>query len=97
MALESSIQVACPGRSVKLPLHRFAGADGRDAPRLLIVAGVHGREHSGIRTAFTLIERLSGLSDMHGVIEILPIAKAADRPGQGPGVDTMSNSITATC
>ncbi|MBN2552094.1 MAG: succinylglutamate desuccinylase/aspartoacylase family protein [Spirochaetales bacterium] len=74
MAFGSSLEVACPGRSLKLPLHRFEGGDGRGGPRLLIVAGVHGREHSGIRTAFALIERLAGLSDIHGVIEILPVA-----------------------
>lgn len=74
MALGSTLEVACPGQSLELPLHRFTGGDGRGGPRLLIVAGVHGREHSGIRTAFALIERLSGLSDIHGVIEILPVA-----------------------
>jgi predicted deacylase len=74
MALGSSLEVACPGQSLQLPLHRFAEGDNRGSPRLLIVAGVHGREHSGIQTAYALVERLSQLSGLRGTIEILPLA-----------------------
>jgi predicted deacylase len=46
---------------------------GAGSPHALIVAGVHGREHTGILVAFRLIERLRELN-VTGRVEVLPVA-----------------------
>ncbi len=55
--------------SLALPLYRL----GTGSRRALVVAGVHGWEHSGIRVAYELAERLTNLS-LRGCVDILPIA-----------------------
>lgn len=46
---------------------------GAGLPHALIVAGVHGREHTSILVAFRLIERLRRLN-VTGRVEVLPVA-----------------------
>jgi predicted deacylase len=65
----STLHVNCKDGSVDLPLFRF----GEGGPRAVIVAGVHGREHSGVRVAYALAERLAALT-LRGTVEILPVA-----------------------
>jgi predicted deacylase len=74
MSSADSLEVVCRGHTLNLPLHRFGKGNGTGSFRMLIVAGVHGREHSGVQTAYALAERLSEVSDLHGTIEILPVA-----------------------
>lgn len=69
MAELQKLSVEFGDRSLELPLYRL-GAGSR---RALIVAGVHGREHSGIRVAYELAECLTNLS-LKGCVDILPIA-----------------------
>lgn len=41
---------------------------------MLVTAGIHGREHGGIRTAFALMETLNGVPELRGVVDVLPVA-----------------------
>jgi predicted deacylase len=100
----NALSVVCQGPSVELPIYRFDGEADTDTPRIMIVAGIHGREHGGIRTAYALLERLPDVPDLHGTIDVLPVANpesfAAERrenPVDGrnlgecfsaPGMDT---------
>ena len=70
----SALSVACRGHPLELPVHRFTDGVATETPRIMIVAGIHGREHTGIRTAYALMERLAGVSDLHGAIDVLPVA-----------------------
>lgn len=70
MCSTSTLSVAWDEHSLDLPVHRF----GDDAPGVLIIAGVHGREHSGIQVSYALAERLAEIPGIHGTIEILPVA-----------------------
>lgn len=45
---------------------------GRGERRVLIIAGVHGREHGGIQTAYELVERLASVR-LHGRVDVLPV------------------------
>lgn len=45
---------------------------GQGEPRLLIIAGVHGREHGGIQAAYELLGRLANMP-LHGQIDVLPV------------------------
>ncbi len=58
-------------RDARLSLPRYVFGDG--VRRALIVAGVHGREHSSILVAYRLAERLAR-ANLAGVVEILPVA-----------------------
>jgi predicted deacylase len=56
----------------------------------MIVAGVHGREHSGIQVAYALEERLAEIPGVQGSVEILPLAnpesfaaEARENPADG--------------
>jgi predicted deacylase len=53
-------------------IHYRLGADGENDWRVLIMAGVHGREHGGIQTAYELLQRLAGVT-LRGRVDILPI------------------------
>jgi predicted deacylase len=45
---------------------------GQGQRRLLIMAGVHGREHGGVQAAYELLERLAA-RPLRGQIDILPV------------------------
>lgn len=45
---------------------------GQGERRVLIIAGVHGREHGGIQTAYELVGRLAGMH-LHGQVDVLPV------------------------
>ena len=53
-------------------VHYRLGADEENNRRVLIMAGVHGREHGGIQTAYELLQRLAGVT-LRGRVDILPI------------------------
>ncbi len=53
---------------------------GQGERRVLITAGVHGREHGGIQTAYELVERLAEVGKQHvsgsrlrGQVDVLPV------------------------
>lgn len=48
------------------------GSNANGDRRVLIMAGVHGREHGGIQTAYEVLQRLSDRS-LHGRIDVLPV------------------------
>ena len=70
MSAASTLSVAWEEHSLDLPLHRF----GEGTTRCMIVAGVHGREHSGIQVSYALAERLAEIPGIQGSVEILPLA-----------------------
>jgi hypothetical protein len=45
---------------------------GQGERRVLVIAGIHGREHGGIQAAYELLERLATMS-LRGRIDILPV------------------------
>jgi predicted deacylase len=45
---------------------------GQGERRVLIMAGVHGREHGGVQAAYELLERLAAMP-LRGQIDILPV------------------------
>lgn len=45
---------------------------GQGERRILIIAGVHGREHGGIQTAYKLLRRLADVP-LYGQIDVLPV------------------------
>jgi predicted deacylase len=51
--------------------YRLGLQEGR-VPRVLVLAGIHGREHGGIQTAYELLGRLSGL-ELRGRVDLLPV------------------------
>jgi len=57
------------GRQVDLPYYRL----GEGPRRALIVAGVHGREHTGILVAYKLAEYLA-TRPLKGMVDIIPVA-----------------------
>ena len=69
MSAPSTLSVVWQEHSLDLPVHRF----GEGTPRVMIIAGVHGREHSGIRVAYALVEHLTEIPGVQGTIEILPV------------------------
>jgi predicted deacylase len=68
------LEVACPGHPLQLPIHRFVGQIDSGTPRILITAGIHGRENGGIRTAYALMETLNGVPELRGMVDVLPVA-----------------------
>lgn len=73
MVARSSLSVACRGHSLDLPVHRFTDESKSGTSRMLIVAGIHGRENGGIQTAYALQERLAEISDLNGMIDVIPV------------------------
>ena len=45
---------------------------GQGERRILVIAGVHGREHGGIQTAYELLERLANVR-LYGRVDVLPV------------------------
>lgn len=74
MVDQKYLSVVSRGHSLRLPVHRFGEEVNTGTPRILIVAGIHGRENGSIQTAYALLERLAGISDLQGVIDVLPVA-----------------------
>jgi predicted deacylase len=70
MSAASTLSVVWEEFSLNLPLYSF----GEGTPGILIVAGVHGREHSGIQISYALADRLTEIPEVQGTIEILPVA-----------------------
>jgi predicted deacylase len=68
------LEVACPGHPLQLPIHRFGRQIDPGTPRILITAGIHGRENGGIRTAYALMETLTGVCELRGLVDVLPVA-----------------------
>ena len=66
--------MACPGHPLQLPIHRFGAVNDPRTSRILITAGIHGRENGGIGTAYALMETLTGISELRGVVDVLPVA-----------------------
>jgi len=62
------IRITYTGRETTLVHYRL----GQGERRLLIIAGVHGREHGGIQTAYELLVRLAGTS-LFGQVDVLPV------------------------
>jgi predicted deacylase len=77
------IQVSHEGEEATLPHFRI----GHGQRRILILGGIHGREHGGIQAAFELLKHLEQMS-IEGQIDVLPIcnpmafkAETRDTPG----------------
>jgi predicted deacylase len=68
------LSIACPEHPLRLPIHRFGQTYNSGTPRILITAGIHGRENGGIQAAYELLERLAGISELNGMIDVLPVA-----------------------
>ena len=62
------IRVSHEGEEATLPHFRI----GHGQRRILILGGIHGREHGGIQAAFELLTRLEQMS-IEGQIDVLPI------------------------
>ena len=62
------IRVTHNGREATLVHYRL----GQGERRVLVIAGVHGREHGGIQAAYELLERLAGVR-LHGRVDVLPV------------------------
>jgi N-alpha-acetyl-L-2,4-diaminobutyrate deacetylase len=62
------IRITHGGQRVSLPHYRL----GRGQQRVLIMAGVHGREHGGVQAAYQLVERLAGIP-LDGQVDVLPV------------------------
>jgi predicted deacylase len=45
---------------------------GQGERRILVIAGIHGREHGGIQVAYELLERLAS-TRLHGRVDVLPV------------------------
>lgn len=62
------IRVTHAGQEATLVHYRL----GQGERRILVIAGVHGREHGGVQAAYELVERLAGMS-LHGGVDVLPV------------------------
>jgi len=62
------IRVAHAGREVMLAHYRL----GQGEQRMLVIAGVHGREHGGSQVVYELLGRLAGVCP-HGQMDMLPV------------------------
>ncbi|UCC77965.1 MAG: succinylglutamate desuccinylase/aspartoacylase family protein [Anaerolineales bacterium] len=69
MAKLHTIAVEFEGQRVTLPHYR----SGQGSRRGLIVAGIHGREHTSIQVAYDLVAQLENAA-LKGVIDIIPVA-----------------------
>jgi predicted deacylase len=69
MAKPNAIAVEFEGQRVTLPHYRL----GHGSRRGLIVAGIHGREHTSIQVAYDLVAHLES-AQLRGVIDIVPVA-----------------------
>jgi predicted deacylase len=69
MAKRNAIAVEFKGQQVTLPRYRL----GQGPRRGLIVAGIHGREHTSIQVAYDLVAHLE-CAPLRGVIDIVPVA-----------------------
>ncbi len=69
MAKPDAIAVDFGGQQVTLPHYRL----GQGPRRGLIVAGIHGREHSSIQVAYDLVAHLKNTA-LKGAIDIVPVA-----------------------
>jgi predicted deacylase len=88
MVAQGFLSVVCQGHSLELPVRRFTGEAETETLRILIVAGIHGRENGGIQTAYALLDRLAEISDFRGVIDVLPVANPA-----GFAAETRDNPV----
>jgi predicted deacylase len=84
----SFLPVTCTDHPLQLPIHRFGRELDSTNPRILITAGVHGRENGGIQTAYALLEHLVGVSEFHGMIDVLPVANP-----QGLAAEARNNPV----
>lgn len=62
------IRVTHNGREAVLVHYRL----GQGERRVLVIAGVHGREHGGIQAAYELLERLTSVR-LRGRVDVLPV------------------------
>jgi predicted deacylase len=62
------IHIRHGSQEARIPHYRV----GRGKRTILIIAGVHGREHGGIQAAYELLQCLSGKT-MHGCVDVLPV------------------------
>jgi predicted deacylase len=62
------IQVLHADQNATLTHYRL----GQGERRILVIAGVHGREHGGIQAAYELLERLASVS-LRGRVDVLPV------------------------
>ena len=62
------IRVTHAAQETKLVHYRL----GEGERRILVIAGVHGREHGGIQAAYELLERLADVP-LRGRIDVLPV------------------------
>jgi predicted deacylase len=69
MAKPGAIAVEFEGQQVTLPRYRL----GQGPRRGLIVAGIHGREHTSIQVAYDLAAHLED-APLQGAIDIVPVA-----------------------
>ena len=98
LAKPDFIHVEFVEQATELAHYRLGPGDGT-VPRVLIIAGVHGREHGGVQTAYELLERLSGLP-LQGRIDVLPVCNplayaAETRFTPGSNVDMQHGNTAA--
>ena len=62
------IRVTHAGHNATLTHYRL----GQGERRVLVIAGVHGREHGGIQVAYELLRRLAGMR-LRGRVDVVPV------------------------
>jgi predicted deacylase len=65
---------------LSIPIYRIHGK--MPGPRVLLTAGIHGGEYTGVQIAFDLIETLSKRKALMGVVEIIPLVNAQGAAGE---------------